>query len=390
MTTPAGRRIRGFGRSDVGRVRERNEDAFAIGDLDAGTLWSGEAVIESDGAGGLFGVVCDGMGGAAGGDVASELAVAATWRELRASPPTDDPEIAARVLRRAVRAANQRVYLESRREAGLRGMGTTLSACLVARDCLVSAQIGDSRVYVLRARRLAQVTRDQTGGQALRVAGRISEAEAHMLVCGGTILQALGVAPDVEPSLSLCRLRRGDRVLVCSDGLTNQLGDATIAAILCDDRGLDELTQALVDSACAAGGGDNITALVFDLDGDALPPATGDDSDRPRFTEFDPREEGPSALTSTSHVARRLAARAGLAPDPGPLVVPVTGGFKRPRPRLITDEIVAATPPLDESAELEARGLASARLASSGAWRWWLVAAALGAAALGWWLASAR
>lgn len=388
MTPPAGVRIRGFGRSDLGRVRERNEDAFAIGDLDAGTLWSGEAVIDSAGPRGLFTVVCDGMGGAAGGDVASELAVAATWRELRVGGATDDPEIAARILRRAVRAANQRVYRESRREAGLRGMGTTLSACLVAGDRLVSAQVGDSRVYVLRARRLAQVTRDQTVGQALRVAGRISEAEAHMLVGGGTILQALGVAPDVEPSLSLCTLRRGDRVLVCSDGLTNHLGDATIATILCDARGLDDLTQALVDSACAAGGHDNITAVVFDIDGDALEPTTGTDADRPRFIEFDPQEEGPRALTSTSYVAKRLAARAGLGPDPGPPVVPVTGGFKRPRTRLVTDEMMAVEPPDDGDVDLGLDGPASARLRGDRGWPWGLVLAALAAAALGWWLAS--
>ena len=192
MTVPAGRRIRGFGRTDIGRIRERNEDAFALGDLDAGTLWSGDGVVSSAGSRGLFAVVCDGMGGAPGGEVASELAVETTWRELRTAAATDDPEIAARILRRAVRAANLRVHGESRREPGLRGMGTTLSACLVAGGQLVSAQIGDSRVYVLRRGALTQVTRDQTVGQALRVAGRISEAEAHALVGGGTILQALG------------------------------------------------------------------------------------------------------------------------------------------------------------------------------------------------------
>ncbi|HVV84067.1 MAG TPA: protein phosphatase 2C domain-containing protein, partial [Kofleriaceae bacterium] len=333
MTSPAGRRIRGFGRSDIGRVRERNEDAFALGDLDHGTLWPGDDEIVSEGARGIFAVVCDGMGGAAGGDVASELAVETTWRELKQGQATDDPEIAARILRRAVRLANQRVHGESRREPGLRGMGTTLSGCFVAGDCLVSAQIGDSRVYVLRRGNLVQVTRDQTVGQALRVAGRITEEEANYLAGGGTILQALGVAPDVEPSLSLCSLRRGDRVLLCSDGLTNQLGESTIATILGDRRGLDQLTQALIDGACAVGGYDNITAVVLDVEGDALPPPVDDPADRPRFVEFDPREEGPRALTSTSNVARRLAARAGLGPDPGPPIVPATGAFRRPKRR---------------------------------------------------------
>lgn len=327
MTPPAGRLIRGFGRSDIGRIRARNEDAFALGDLDAGTLWSGDALIVSDGARGLFAVVCDGMGGAPGGEVAAELAVATTWCELRTAPIADDPEVAARLLRRAVRAANQRVHAESRSEPGLRGMGTTLSACLVADGTLVCAQIGDSRVYVLRDGFLTQVTRDQTVGQALRGAGRITDAEALKLVGGGTILQALGVAPDVEPSLSLCPLRQGDRVLLCSDGLTNQLGESTIATILGDRRVPGALADALVQVACAAGGYDNVTALVLDVDGDALPPpATGPGGDRPRVVEFDPREHG---------------------------------------------------------AELQ--GLASARLRAPGRWRWWPVLAL--AFALGWWLA---
>ncbi len=382
MTTPAGRRIRGFGRSDIGRIRERNEDAFALGDLDAGTLWSGDELIVSDGARGLFAVVCDGMGGAAGGEVASELAVATTWAELKTGAATDDPEIAARILRRAVRAANLRVHQESRREPGLRGMGTTLSGCVIAGGYLISAQIGDSRVYVLRAGHLVQVTRDQTVGQALRVAGRISEAEAHYLVGGGTILQALGVAPDVEPSLSLCALRRGDRVLLCSDGLTNQLGETSIAMILSDRRGLDAMAQALIDGACAVGGHDNITAVVFEVDGDALPPPSSNPhDDPPSFIEFDPLEEGPAALTSTSFVARRLAARAGLGPDPGPPVVPVTGAFRRPRSRPRGAALVRS----DEPADLH--GLASARLRPSRRAVWWWLPAVLLAALAGWWLA---
>jgi protein phosphatase len=393
----ASRRLRGFGRSDVGRVRERNEDAFAIGDLDAGTLWSGDGVLDSDGARGLFAVVCDGMGGAAGGDVASELAVATTWRELRDAAGSDDPEIAARILRRAVRAANLRVHGESRREPGLRGMGTTLSGCVVAGACLVSAQIGDSRVYVLRGGLLTQVTRDQTVGQALRVAGRLSEAEASLLVGGGTILQALGVAPDVEPSLSLCELRRGDRVLLCSDGLTNQLGEGTIAVILADGRDPDVSTRALIDAACAAGGHDNITAVVIDVDGDALPPVRDPHGDRPRFVEFDPREEGARALTSTSYVARRLAARAGLGPDPGPPVVPATGTFRRRRRPARADDPVAralderggtgGSAVADAAAVSEARGLASAWLCAPSRWGWWLALAAVAALA-GWWLAA--
>lgn len=97
------------GASDIGRIRERNEDSFVVGDLDAGELWDGDGPLETSGARGAFVVVCDGMGGAAGGEVASELATRAAWRDLSGAQVTDDPQVFARLLRRAVRAANQRV-----------------------------------------------------------------------------------------------------------------------------------------------------------------------------------------------------------------------------------------------------------------------------------------
>ena len=137
----------GSGATDRGRIRERNEDSFALGDLDRERLFDGEGALTAAGPRGLCAIVCDGMGGAAGGDVASELAARATWRELVADHATDDPEVFARLLRRAVRVANQRVYDEAEREPSLRGMGTTLSAVGVAGGRLVCAQVGDSRVF---------------------------------------------------------------------------------------------------------------------------------------------------------------------------------------------------------------------------------------------------
>ncbi|MBE7450403.1 MAG: serine/threonine-protein phosphatase [Kofleriaceae bacterium] len=364
------------GASDIGLVRERNEDAFAIGDLDAGELWDGDGPLVSVGARGPFAVVCDGMGGAAGGEVASELASRAAWRHLAEAQATDDPEVFARLLRRAVRAANQRVWDEAQREPTLRGMGTTLSAIGLAGPRLVVAQVGDSRVYVHRGGVLTQVTRDQTLASALVAAGKHDEASAHAITGGGTILQALGVDDDVEPSLSLVELRRDDRVLVCSDGLYNQLGPATMEAILDGRKGPDALAAALCEAARAAGGHDNITAVVMFVGDEGLPaPASADDL--PRFVEFDPLEEGERALTSTSYVARRLAARAGIGEDPRPPVVPPTG-----RHAVVPRGRVAAGLPLADVAGPAARQLARPR-------RWWpLVLAGVAAAgALGWWLA---
>ncbi|MBZ0238240.1 MAG: protein phosphatase 2C domain-containing protein, partial [Deltaproteobacteria bacterium] len=299
------------GASDIGRIRERNEDSFAVGDLDAGELWDGDGPLETSGPRGAFVIVCDGMGGAVGGEVASELATRAAWRDLASAQATDDPQVFARLLRRAVRAANQRVWDEARREPTLRGMGTTLSAAGIAGRHLVVAQVGDSRVYVHRAGVLTQVTRDQTLTSALVGAGKHTEAEAEALAGGATILQALGVADDVEPSLSIVDLRKGDRVLVCSDGLYTQLGAATMEAILDGRKGPDAIATSLCEAARAAGGADNITAIVLFAVGDELPAATSVD-DLPRFVEFDPREEGERALTSTSYVARGEPASATI------------------------------------------------------------------------------
>ena len=357
----------GSGATDRGRIRERNEDSFAIGDLDADRLFDGDGALTATGPRGLCAIVCDGMGGAAGGEVASELAARATWRELVADHATDDPEVFARLLRRAVRVANQRVYDEAEREPSLRGMGTTLSAVGVAGGRLVCAQIGDSRVYVCRAGTLTQLTRDQTLTSALVGAGR-DPLEAA-LAGGSTILQALGVNPDVEPSLSMVPLCRGDRVLVCSDGLYNHLGPATLAAILEGRGGPAAIARMLCDAACAAGGTDNITAVVLDVDGDALP-APSPDAPPPKFVEFDPREQGERALTSTSYVVRRLAAQAGIGDDPGPPVLPATG-----RHQIVVRERLPPAAPVVPVAPGKTRRLLA------------LIAAALIAGALGWWLA---
>ncbi len=308
--------------SDVGQVREHNEDSLLIGDLD--TL---ELVEPSDVAwqklaerGPLL-VVCDGMGGVEGGEVASQLAAEVIWREMKGTPATRDPEVFARLLRRATRVANHDVHAMSKREPGLRGMGTTVSAAGVVGDRLVIATVGDSRAYVLRAGALVQVTRDQSLVSALIAAGHDPYEAAN---AGSAILQALGVGDDVEPSLSIIELRRGDRVLLCSDGLHGLVGDPALAVLMAEPHTVSESVMLLVTAARAAGGSDNITAIVADVAGDRLATPTGDE-DLPKFREFDPQKEGDPALTSTSYVARRLAARIGLPQPDVPSMIPVTG-----------------------------------------------------------------
>ncbi len=302
--------------TDTGRVRQNNEDYVIVGDLDADQLVPpGDPVASHAPSRGLLFVVCDGMGGVAGGEIASELAAQAMWAAMRDAAPTRDVSIFARHLRRGVRAANQLVHREAG-ERGPRGMGTTLSAAGTAGSTLVIAHVGDSRVYVERCGVLSQVTRDQSVVSALTSAGRMSEHEAAMSPSRGSILQALGVRDDVEVSLSLAELRRGDRVLLCSDGLHGVVSKQAIRTALGsvgDPRDVKAAASELISIAMEAGAPDNVSAIVAHFDGEGLEPPAGE-ANVP-FVELDPFAEGDRALSETSRVARRLAARAGLRDD---------------------------------------------------------------------------
>jgi serine/threonine protein phosphatase PrpC len=363
--------------SDVGQVREHNEDHFLVGNLDTklplevAEPWS--AVSER----GPLLVVCDGMGGVEGGEIAAELAAHVMWREMKGTPATRDPEVFARLLRRAARVANHDVHAMARREPGLRGMGTTLSAAGVVGDRLIVATVGDSRAYVLRAGALVQVTRDQSLQSALLAAGH-SENEAAS--AGGAILQALGVGSDVEPSLSIIELRRGDRVLLCSDGLHGLVGDPALALLMSEPHTVAEAVKLLIAAARAAGGSDNITAIVCELAGDRLVPPSGDD-DLPRFREFDPQQEGDPALTSTSYVARRLAARIGIPTASIPPTIPVTGQHA-----VLRSQIGIRLPSTALPVELDLEGPARRRLRDRGPGWWPYAAIAVIACTIAWWL----
>jgi serine/threonine protein phosphatase PrpC len=369
------------GATDIGTIREHNEDHFLVGDLDGGDVvdtagWATDAATR-----GPLLVVCDGMGGVEGGEVASELAAGAVWREMRETAATRDAEVFARLLRRAARIANHDVHALAAREPGLRGMGTTLSVAGIAGDRLAIATVGDSRAYILRRGELVQVTRDQSLQSALIAAGAEPTEAAH---AGGAILQALGVGDDVEPSLSLIELRRGDRVLLCSDGLHGLVGDPALAILMSPPHSVEDAVRLLVAAARAAGGTDNITAIVAELGGDRLAPPAGDD-DLPTFREFDPQREGDPALTSTSYVARRLAQRIGIGgKDRLPSVLPVTGQHAVIRAQL---RVPATALPIDVDADYS--GPARRRL-DGGTWPWWLYAVAAAIATAVAWVLGGR
>jgi protein phosphatase len=363
------------GATDVGQVREHNEDSFVVGNLDAGKLVELAEPFLATGARGPLLVICDGMGGVEGGEVASELAAQVMWREMKATPATKDPEVFARLMRRACRVANHDVHEMARKEPGLKGMGTTLSAAGIIGDRLIVATVGDSRAYVLRSGELVQVTRDQSLHSALLAAGHDENDAAN---AGGAILQALGVGDDVEPSLSIIELRAGDRVLLCSDGLHGLVGDPALTLLLSTPHRVVDSVKLLVAAARAAGGTDNITAIVCEVRGDRLvPPAN--EQDLPKFREFDPQREGDPALTSTSYVARRLAARIGIPTASIPPSIPVTGQHPALRSQ------INIRVPRSSAVEVAIDSPARRRLSHQVAW-WWYLAAGLVACLAAWWL----
>ena len=275
MTCPPGSVVvRLFGRTDVGQIREHNEDNFLVADLSRRS----RGLLEGDRAqtigewGSVFGV-CDGMGGAAAGEVASQLAVDIIYEKLtEGSAPQGHDELAQRLVR-SVEEAGMRIFNEARADRSRRGMGTT-STIASLMDCrLFVAQVGDSRAYVLRQGKLVQVSRDQSLVNQLIEAGQLTEEEAETFEHNNIILQALGTAETVQVDLTYVDLQRGDRLLLCSDGLSGMVRADELREVLAGSRDPLDACRELTDRANRAGGHDNITVIVADFDGDGLPDA---------------------------------------------------------------------------------------------------------------------
>jgi protein phosphatase len=232
--------------TDVGRVRGANEDAFVIDDA-AGLL-----------------AVADGMGGHQAGEVASATAIAALRTGL------DD----GRKLDEAIVDANTAVVERASGDPALRGMGTTLTAAVFGDDqVLVIGHVGDSRAYLLRDSDLEQLTEDHSVVAELIAAGQLTEAEAEIDPRRAMITRALGIDVDVEVDVITVDLAVGDRVLLCSDGLTTMLRDDAIAEVLRTETDRARAAHELVEAANEAGGADNITVLLIDVvDDDAVEP----------------------------------------------------------------------------------------------------------------------
>ncbi len=273
-------RVQLFARTDVGQVREHNEDNFLVADLSRrsrGLLEANRAtVIGPQGA--VF-AVCDGMGGAAAGEIASQLAVDIIYERLvdgLGERPVKRDDLARRLVR-AVEAAGLRIFHEAKADRSRRGMGTTVTAAALVDEMLFFAQVGDSRGYVLRNDTLTQLTRDQSLVNQLIEAGQLTEEEAETFEHNNIILQALGTSDTVQVDLTYAELRRGDILLLCSDGLSGMVRFEDIRETLRSGAEPLDICKALTEKANQAGGHDNITVIIVQFDGESLKPVEAGD-----------------------------------------------------------------------------------------------------------------
>lgn len=238
-------KIEASAHSDLGRVRRANEDAYGYC-LDAG-----------------FFVVCDGMGGAAAGEIASRLAVDTMIERMCSGVPVKDDRTA---LEDSIAAANRLVYARAAKNTSLHGMGTTLVAALVADTHALIAHVGDSRCYLFRAGILLRQTKDHSLVDEQVRLGQMTQDEADCSPLRNVITRAIGTQKTVATEITGIDLEPDDLLLLCSDGLTREISDDQIAEMLSTAQNRSEDTdttcQRLIDAANRAGGCDNITCIV--------------------------------------------------------------------------------------------------------------------------------
>ncbi len=206
-------------------------------------------------------MVCDGMGGAAAGEIASSLAVDEILRLLKAETPVSAAELPA-AAESAVIAANDAIFTRAQRNHRLNGMGTTLVVMATREQRVWVLNIGDSRCYRQRGGRLEQLTRDHSLVEEQVRLGRMTPREALSSPLKNVITRALGTQSRVTPDVFEFEAEPGDLFLLCSDGLTRELADPTIQSLLSCEDSLENLATELVEAAKKAGGHDNITCLL--------------------------------------------------------------------------------------------------------------------------------
>ena len=230
--------------TSTGKVRPVNEDSFFVSEIDSN--------------GGVLAVVADGMGGHNAGEVASTQAV----KILKEFDLNKDIPIKNSLLD-AISCANNEIYKMSKHDPKLFGMGTTVTACVIIDDKLTAAQVGDSRLYLLRNKEISQITKDHSLVEMLLESGEITKEDAKHHPQKNVITRALGTDSTVEADTYELQLLPDDIILLCSDGLVNMVDDERILSIIENSTDFGSLSNILVEEAENAGGHDNITVILI-------------------------------------------------------------------------------------------------------------------------------
>jgi len=314
--------LRSSARTSTGQVRENNEDNIH--------LWTWEDFV--------LAIVADGMGGAAAGEEASRMAVEAieaglvskkeqsaetTWQKM----PDD---VIAQKLRDAIRTGNLSIMERASSDPELRGMGTTITLAFVRGDHAIIAHVGDSRAYLVGGwdQTISQITADHSFVEALVAAGHITQEQADVHPMRNVLYRALGQSEDVDIDLYHTHLDRGDRLILCSDGLTRHVKPSEICDLAVFNDDPDIASQKLIDLANARGGEDNVSVIIIKVEGDALGPDTTVD------LTVTPNETDDTVILRST--MKKIIPPPDLSDDPDDITL-------RDLPDLLDDQILSET-----------------------------------------------
>jgi len=234
-------------KTDIGKVRSSNQDAYSVGELSGGAAWA---------------VVCDGMGGASGGNIASATAVRIISEHIASSYREDmSPSSIKSMLKSAIYAANISVFDMQNSVESLAGMGTTVVVAIVSGHMAHIAHAGDSRAYLVSEAELSQITKDHSIVQNMIESGQLTPEEAKYHPRKNVITRALGVNESVDIDYNEIPIKPDQALMICTDGLTNYVDKARMIEIL-NKSEFSKCPQILIDEANSNGGGDNITVVL--------------------------------------------------------------------------------------------------------------------------------
>lgn len=270
-------RVSVFATSDVGRVRKNNEDNFVVCNLTTGEIGITPPIRNHQlGPRGSLFMVADGMGGEASGEVASQICAATVpkrlYDNLKTLGTVSETNFVL-LVREAIEFANQIIFQKAQTNPAYRGMGTTTTAAALFGPYLFVAQVGDSRAYLIRNQQITQLTRDQTFLNYLKDIGADLPSDPEKDSRKSILTQAVGTSETLDVKVTYTKLRQGDAILLCSDGMYNMVPAPEILESVNSQAPLPEKCKSLIDKANAHGGTDNITVILSEFTGPDLPPA---------------------------------------------------------------------------------------------------------------------